>query len=120
MIGRTGGTCVLVKCGLAEWRRVDYARPVRVEVVDERDSSWENHEPRFRVYFWEPGDPGLTSYTYDLTEADIDDATEWAQKNAAGRQYGMALVVDDSVAARGLVWVRGRDANDQVQRPQSS
>lgn len=90
--------------------------------VDERDSSWENDCPRFRVYLHGSGPDathGWTS-THDLTDCDLLQALDWAQREAAGRlTYAIALVVDDAELARhdpehgrGLVWLIGRDGND--------
>lgn len=87
---------------------------VEVEKVDERDSSWEVGEARFRVYLFRP--PDMATATYDLTGIDVDEAVSWAQ-HAAGRDllFSIALVHDevlrDAGRERGLVWILGTDAN---------
>ncbi|ROP63541.1 8-oxo-dGTP pyrophosphatase MutT (NUDIX family) [Curtobacterium sp. PhB130] len=83
--------------------------------VDERDSTWENHHPRFRVYVQEPSGETYTTATYDLTGADVLQAMDWAQRQAATRSdavWALALVGQDSRGLRGLTWLVGMDAND--------
>jgi hypothetical protein len=49
--------------------------------VDERDSSWEDSRPRFRVYFFRGGESVDRSWsvaTFDIEEADVLDPIEWA------------------------------------------
>lgn len=84
--------------------------------VDERDSTWESHDPRFRVYFFSGGTegPGWATEVHDVTGADALQAIDWAQRTAGpDRLYAVALV-DDHVRSpgRGLVWLVGMDAND--------
>ena len=95
-----------------------------IEQVDERDSSWEDGHPRFRVYLHHTGDdPSLLGWatdTYDITGADILQVIDWAQRQAAGTLvYSIALVNDDTDRerlnpgrGRGLVWLVGMDGND--------
>jgi len=53
----------------------------RIEQVDERNSSWEDNHPRFRVYLHHTGDdpslPGWSTDTYDITDADILQVIDW-------------------------------------------
>jgi hypothetical protein len=47
---------------------------MRVEPADERDSSWEDFDPRFRVYLFDTAH-AVTS-TYDITDADVLDVID--------------------------------------------
>lgn len=83
--------------------------------VDERDSTWEDPAPRFRVYVQEPTGDTYSTGTYDLTGADTLQAIDWAQRAAADRRdavWALALVGDDARGLRGLTWLVGMDAND--------
>lgn len=73
---------------------------MHVEEVDERDSSWENGESRFRVYSFES--PGMATATYDLTGTDVEEAIRWAE-NAAGADllFSIALVHDEVLREAG-------------------
>ena len=90
---------------------------IHAELVDERDSCWEDDSPRFRVYLHShhPG-PGSATATYDLTGADALQAIDWAQSHvSAGGTYAVALVWERPGLAggheRGLVWLVGIDGN---------
>jgi|GEM_PF-325506 len=83
--------------------------------VDERDSTWENHRPHFRVYLQERSGDSYSTETVDLLGADVLQAIDWAQRQAATRTeavWALALVGRDSRALRGLTWLVGMDAND--------
>ncbi|HEY0645297.1 MAG TPA: hypothetical protein VGD39_17900 [Nocardioides sp.] len=88
---------------------------IHAEAVDERDSSWEDHSPRFRVYVHSHPGPSSATSTYDLTGADVLQAVDWAQSHVpAGGTYAVALVQDRPGPAgpeRGLVWLVGIDGN---------
>lgn len=95
---------------------------IQIEAVDERDSSWESHGPRFRVYLHTSSSDdtrGGTS-TYDLLGADVLQAIDWAQGQAGdSRTYAIALVWDDVSqerdapgTGRGLIWLVGMDGNE--------
>jgi hypothetical protein len=100
----------------------------RIEIVevDERDSSWEREDPRFRVYFQVGGSAEeRTSYataTYDVEGADVIQVIDWAQRQVGDdprSTYAIALVYDDVAQGerdpgceRGLVWLLGGDMND--------
>ena len=95
---------------------------VSIVPVDERDSGWENHRPRFRVYLHGSGASSTAGWTatYDITGADVLQVVDWAQAQAAdSRTYAVALVYDDAAReetcpgyGRGLVWLLGMDGND--------
>jgi hypothetical protein len=92
---------------------------MQVTPVDERDSSWEDPRPRFRVYLHTSGpDSTLGSTdTYDISGADVLQVIDWAQRQAGGvLTYAVALVRDDERRPqgkeRGLVWLVGMDGND--------
>lgn len=89
--------------------------------IDERDSSWECSNPRFRVYLHGSGKAlthGWTD-TYDITGADVLQVIDWAQKQARDSlTYAIALVWDDlrheeinPGHGRGLIWLIGEDGN---------
>lgn len=90
--------------------------------VDERDSSWEDDRPRFRVYLHGSGETttGGWTDTYDITGADVLQVIDWAQRQAGDTlTYAVALVRDDVQHewlnpghGRGLVWLVGMDGND--------
>lgn len=95
---------------------------VHIAEVDERDSSWEDEHPRFRVYVH--GSQADTTFgstvTYDLTGADVLQAIDWAQRHVTGQEtFAIALVVDetgyeatDPGHGRGLVWLLGTDGTN--------
>ena len=98
---------------------------MKIEAVDERDSRWEDHVPRFRVYvFDEYGrrgksdgtlSQGYATSTWDITGADLIDALRWAQERAGDRGlFSIALVAegDDRYTDRGLGWLVGMDYQD--------
>lgn len=96
--------------------------------VDERDSSWEERSPRFRVYLHGSGESttGGWTDTYDVMEADVLQVIDWAQRQAGDTlTYAVALVHDDkglealnAGCGRGLVWLVGMDGNDYARNEQ--
>lgn len=97
-------------------------RSLDAREVDERDSSWEDSSPLFRVYLFDRGD-GADYYateTWDLAGVDVLDAVRWAQERSGDdRLYALALVRDERLTAesdpsRGLVWLVGMDWFDNV------
>ncbi|MBS2937248.1 hypothetical protein KDN32_05795 [Nocardioides sp. J2M5] len=98
---------------------------MEVRQVDERDSSWEDAAPRFRVYLHDSGEVSThgSTDTYDVTGADVMQVVDWAQQQAGDRlTYAVALVVDDEAReranpghGRGLVWLVGMDGNDRTE-----
>jgi hypothetical protein len=97
---------------------------VEVRAVDERDSNWENANPRFRIYLHGSGESTTSGWTatYDITGADVLQAIDWAQRPAGhSLTYAVALVCDDNTHQqsnpgyeRGLVWLVGMDGNDSA------
>ena len=95
---------------------------IEIKQVDERDSSWEDSNPRFRVYFHGSGPDSTHGWTdtYDVTGADVLQVIDWAQRQAGEvLTYAIALVLDDEAAelcnpghGRGLIWLVGCDGND--------
>lgn len=84
--------------------------------VDERDSSWESNDPRYRIYVFEGAASAVT--TVDLEDATFKDA-EWSATTLAGddKVWSIALVVDDSTRGRGLIWLVGGDYNSPPKSP---
>lgn len=97
---------------------------IRIVAVDERDSGWEDDRPRFRVYLHTSGETSTlgSTATYDVMGADVLQVIDWAQRQAGEDQvYAVALVRDEprrdpSGTGRGLVWLVGRDGNDDARR----
>lgn len=95
---------------------------MHVEGVDERDNSWEDGSPRFRVYLHGSGATSTSGWTdtYDITGADVLQVIDWAQRQTADRlTYAIALVRNEPVEERrnprkrrGLVWLVGMNGND--------
>lgn len=82
-----------------------YRDGVNVVGVDERDSSWEDNDPRFRVYLLEGGDePGRswTTDTYDITGADVLEVVDWARDHAGDGVFAVALVRGNPTRYRGI------------------
>jgi len=98
-------------------------RLVQVVQVDERDSGWEDPDPRFRVYLHGSGETSTAGWTdtYDITGADVLQVIDWAQRQTGDQlTYAVALVRDDKELerinpgfGRGLVWLVGMDGNDR-------
>ncbi|MGG7510483.1 hypothetical protein [Plantibacter sp. YIM 135249] len=84
--------------------------------VDERDSTWEQHESVFRVYFGTvpPADEsGFAIDTVDVTGATFSEALAWAEETAADDVVvAIALVGFDRAGLKGLTWLIGMDPND--------
>jgi hypothetical protein len=85
---------------------------MRSEYVDERDSTWELHDPRFRLLLFEG--PGAAVTAVDIADASVDEALESARELSGGdeRLWALALVGVDARGARGLTWLSGMDYND--------
>ena len=85
---------------------------MRGEYVDERDSTWERNDPRFRVYVFKGA--GNTTTVMDITDATVEEALESAHALANGGEHlwSLALVQDDARGRRGLLWLSGMDYND--------
>lgn len=85
---------------------------MRGEYVDERDSTWERDDPRFRILVFKGPDNEVTAF--DIVDATLDEALDSARALSNGDQYiwSLAIVDDDSHGARGLIWLSGMDYND--------
>jgi hypothetical protein len=57
---------------------------VSIEQVDERDSHWERHQSRFRVYLHNSGSDSTagSTDTYDIEGADLLQVVDWAQRQS--------------------------------------
>jgi hypothetical protein len=102
---------------------------MRIRQVDERDSSWENYRPVFRVYLFRGGEcssSSWTTWTYDVEDADLLEVAQWAQDEAGDTGlYAVALVSERSFAPRGpprrgLTWLIGTDANSEPLTPREA
>lgn len=85
---------------------------MHVEESDERDSEWERHRNTFRVYLFAGPGKAYSVSTFDIADATFSEAKAWADDEASGRIYSIALVSSDEQGKRGLIWLIGDDAND--------
>lgn len=94
-----------------------YGDAMRAFPVDERDSTWERDDARYRIYTFEG--PGNAVDTRDLVEATIEEALKFALglSNDNELLWSLALVEDDSRGMRGLIWLSGMDYNDTPSSP---
>lgn len=84
---------------------------MNIEEVDERDSTWEQHDSTFRVYFAKGIDRAIT--TMDVSDATFSEVQRWAQEKAGDDTIvAIALVGLDSRGLKGLTWLLGMDPND--------
>lgn len=85
---------------------------MRAFSVDERDSTWERDDARYRVYLFQGADNAVT--TLDIVGATVEEALESAldmsENNA--HLWSLALVENDARGMRGLIWLSGMDYND--------
>lgn len=83
---------------------------MEVVEVDERDSSWESDNPRYRLYIFDGVENTVS--TFDLVDATWRDV-EWSAQTLAQQDklWSVALVVEDSQRGRGLIWLSGGDYN---------
>ena len=87
---------------------------MHIEDVDERDSTWEQHESTYRIYF--ATGPHRAIRTVDVTGATLSEAHEWAKATApAGALIAIALVGRNSSGHKGLIWLIGMDPNDHAE-----
>lgn len=83
---------------------------------DDRDSSWEDHEARFRLCLFTGAENEVT--TLDFVDSQIHDVLEAAAlAGKDGRLWSIALVVDSADDGRGLVWLSGMDYNSTPATP---
>lgn len=84
---------------------------MHIEEVDERDSTWEQHDSTFRVYFAQGPDRSIT--TFDDSGATFSEVHEWTKNQAPDDTIiAIALVGLDSRGLKGLTWLLGMDPND--------
>lgn len=85
---------------------------MREEQAEERDSTWERDDPRFRILVFTGPENGVRAA--DIVEATFDEVLDSARSLSRDNQdlWSLALVDDDSRSARGLIWLSGMDYND--------
>lgn len=88
---------------------------MQVTEVDERDSHWEIDWPTYRVYFFTRPDRAVE--TYDIHRASFDSVLQWAEENSGERDYSIAVVLNDRIKGKGLVWIIGHDLNGLQPEP---
>jgi hypothetical protein len=76
--------------------------------VDERDSRWERHEARYRLFTY-----GGPTRATDITGVSVTEALGVGAIAGKEMIWSLALVVDDSEDGRGLVWLTGMDYTDR-------
>lgn len=91
--------------------------------VDERNSCWEEHRPRFRAYLFHRENPqsSWAVETYDIVDADAIEAIACTEDQAGiDRLFALALVSESGAepdpvkAHRGLTWLVGMDARSRI------
>lgn len=84
---------------------------MHIEEVDERDSTWEQHDSTFRVYFAQGTDRAIT--TFDVSGATFSEVHQWTKNQAPDDAIiAIALVGLDSRGLKGLTWLLGMDPHD--------
>lgn len=87
---------------------------MKIEEVDERDSSWEQFDSVFRVYIAVGAGRAIT--TFDISDATFGEARKWAEGNMPhDALIAIALVGRDAQGVKGLTWLFGMDPNDEPQ-----
>ena len=87
-----------------------------VRPVDPRDTTWEEHEPAYRVYFWRAElqpiglRQGFVSEEFEVTGSDVQEVIAWAEATAgADRTYTLYALVRSLEGELGLVRLAGVD-----------
>ena len=81
---------------------------------DERDSTWEQHESSFRVYFATLPDRAVR--TVGVSDATFTETLAWARGTAQPNEtISIALIGIDHRRLRGLTWLFGMDPNDSAE-----
>ena len=87
-----------------------------VRPVDPRDTTWEDHEPVYRVYFWkaEPQPlglrPGFASEEFELTGSNVQEVLAWADATVGSdRTYTLYALVRSLEGELGLIRLAGVD-----------
>lgn len=90
---------------------------MRTFAVDERDSTWERTDARYRVYIFEG--PGNAVTVFDIVDATIEEAMAAAAATSNGNTqlWALALVEEDARGLPGLIWLSGMDYNDPPDSP---
>lgn len=84
---------------------------MHIEEVDERDSTWEQHDSTFRVYFAQGTERAIS--TFDVSGATFSEVRNWTKNQAPDDTIiAIALVGLDSRGLKGLTWLLGMDPND--------
>jgi hypothetical protein len=83
------------------------AVPLDVRQVDPRDQTWEVYDPEYRVYFW---DDDARSDEWELVGCDVEEALQWAQDSADGRNFTLYAVAV-GLEGVGLIRLLGSDPN---------
>lgn len=85
---------------------------MRAGEADERDSSWQQHAPRFRAFVYRGADSAVTAL--DIVDASVEEALRAARDFAGGdaHLWSLALVATDEHGRQGLVWLSGMDYHD--------
>lgn len=74
--------------------------------IDPRDQTWGEHEPAYRVYFW---DSNCACDEWQLDGCDVGEALQWAQGSANGRTFTLYATVADRPGELGLIRLSGTD-----------
>ena len=79
---------------------------MRVRGVDPQDTTWEQDDATYRVYFWDRS--ARASDEYEVTDADIEEVLVWAHAKAeeTGSAYTLYVRVTDE-GRPGLVRLGG-------------
>jgi hypothetical protein len=81
-------------------------------LVDERDTTWEQHESTFRVFVYSGMDRENVS-VHEIAEATFSQTLDWARSTAGdGGSFAVALLQLDTESGAGLIWLVGMDAHD--------
>ena len=84
---------------------------MKIAEADELDSTWEQHESIFRVYFAKGHERTVT--IVDVSGATFHEVRAWAQEESgADTLVAIALVGRDARGLKGLTWLLGMDPND--------
>jgi hypothetical protein len=85
---------------------------MKIVPANGRNTRWQEHRNTYCVCFFDRVGPGFGSSAElsDVFEATLSEVKQWAEQQAAGRWYGIALVATND-EGRGLVWLDGFDAN---------
>lgn len=91
---------------------------MRAVYVDERNSTWERDDARYRIFVFKGTDNAVTAT--DLTDATVEEAVEAAQalSEKDAHLWSLALIEDDARGLPGLLWLSGMDYNDPPDTPQ--